>query len=594
MAHRFTIRFFWLSFSSLAVWLFAVHELCADELAAVVADPWPYFFVDPDRYRGPGYYLSTTKIVTCWLMFLAWVKTTDWVSQDLQVMHLKRLHVWVPVVVGTFVFAFLLMWTLPSFIIGFTLMLLTYVVPLGLYIFVYRNPQVDEHQKVLNRAHLRFWFAGKLKALGVKIDAEQRAAHEVGPALQLLAVCGDDEHENQALLIQARQREGYTPARFLLDNALDYRASAVMMDFGEAVGVRYLIDGVWLSHNPQPRDVGEQLLYVFKALTGSNPEQESAQVSGRFAIQTGQRTMPCDFTCKTTANARRVLLRIEYPPEEFATLLDLGMTPKQEAQVKEAIHAERGLVLFSALPTGGLSTTLTVTLNQLDRFLRDFVSLEDRARPQLDIDSVDVKTFDAATGETLATILPTVGRTSPDVIICHEPADAKSVELQCEQATKERLIISTIRAKDSAEALLRCLATKVPREVFADAVQAVLHVRLVRKLCNECREPYAPPPELLAKLGIPAGKVEHLYCPPREAPTVCAHCAGVGYHGRTGVFELLHVDEQIRKILKTKPDLNLLRKAARQAGLRTEQQHGILLVAQGITSLEEVQRALKS
>ncbi len=419
------------------------------------------------------------------------------------------------------------------------------------------------------------------------------ASHEKGPALQLRAT-GTDEQANQALLIAARQLPGYTPARTLLDHALKHRADSVLLDYGESVAVRYLIDGVWLAHNPQPREIGDQLLQVFQTVAGVQNDAPQAKVSGRFAMQAGEDSIPTTLNVQATPAGPRVLLQFKVAPPQFDTLQDLGMSAKLEAQVQELLSGERGMILFSALPSGGLSTTLTRSVMQVDRLLRDFVSVEDVDARYPELDSVDVKTYSRAAGQTPAAILPTVGRTQPDIILCRDIVDAASAQILCQQAIDERLIITTIQAKDAAEALLRVLVLKVPRQPFAEAIQAVLHQRLIRKLCEECRAEYTPQPQLLAKLGLKPEQVPHFYRPPTEPPKVCARCNGVGYYGRTAIFELLRVDDQIRKILQAKPELQLLRKAARQAGLQSEQQQGILLAVRGVTSLEELQRVLKS
>jgi len=153
---------------------------------------------------------------------------------------------------------------------------------------------------------------------------------------------------------------------------------------------------------------------------------------------------------------------------------------------------------------------------------------------------------------------------------------------------------------------------KPPRGQFAEAATVVLNMRLVRKLCDNCKQPYPPNPQLLQKLGIPPGRVAVLYReyqppPPGqepepqkkrkkgqpEEPTVCPRCTGAGYFGRTGLFEMLVVDDNIRKALVENPRLEVIRKLARQAGCRTIQEEGILMVAKGETSIPELQRILK-
>jgi type II secretory ATPase GspE/PulE/Tfp pilus assembly ATPase PilB-like protein len=163
----------------------------------------------------------------------------------------------------------------------------------------------------------------------------------------------------------------------------------------------------------------------------------------------------------------------------------------------------------------------------------------------------------------------------------------------CREIPEERLIIGTVRAKDSVEALLRVLALGVPAAVFAEGISGVLSQRLVRKLCPACREAYVPTPQILGQLGIPEGRVQAFYRPPQQPQEVCQQCAGVGYKGRTAVFELLKVGEAVRKVLKSGPKAELLRQAARKDGLRGFQEEGVLLVAKGTTSLPELMRVLK-
>lgn len=123
----------------------------------------------------------------------------------------------------------------------------------------------------------------------------------------------------------------------------------------------------------------------------------------------------------------------------------------------------------------------------------------------------------------------------------------------------------------------------------------MLYQRLIRKLCPDCKVGYTPPSDVLRKLGIPAGKVEQLYRPPKgdEIEKPCKACQGLGYLGRTGLFELLVVNDKIREILIKQPKLPLLKEAARASRQRSLQEEGVLLVAQGTTSLQELTRVLK-
>jgi type II secretory ATPase GspE/PulE/Tfp pilus assembly ATPase PilB-like protein len=139
------------------------------------------------------------------------------------------------------------------------------------------------------------------------------------------------------------------------------------------------------------------------------------------------------------------------------------------------------------------------------------------------------------------------------------------------------------------------LLLKVPAKDFVNVVSGVACVRLVRKLCDACKEGYPAPAEILQQFGIPPGKVQTLFRPPTQADPKkpCPECQGIGYKGRTGLFELLVVDDGVREVLMKSPKLDLVRAAARRGGMKTFQEEGLVLVVKGVTSLAELQRILK-
>jgi type II secretory ATPase GspE/PulE/Tfp pilus assembly ATPase PilB-like protein len=193
----------------------------------------------------------------------------------------------------------------------------------------------------------------------------------------------------------------------------------------------------------------------------------------------------------------------------------------------------------------------------------------------------------------------------PDVIVTPDFVNGATVDALCDYAlTQKRLICAAIRAKDGIEALLRILALKPKQpEKFAATVTAVLNQRLVRLLCETCRQAYEPPEQLLQKLGIPKGRVEVLFRefqppPPgtkkkRGEPEVCPDCGGLGYKGRTAVFEWIKISDDMRKALVERPRPEVLRELSHQAGNLTMQEEGVLLVARGATAINELQRVLK-
>jgi type II secretory ATPase GspE/PulE/Tfp pilus assembly ATPase PilB-like protein len=226
--------------------------------------------------------------------------------------------------------------------------------------------------------------------------------------------------------------------------------------------------------------------------------------------------------------------------------------------------------------------------------VRGFVGVESTAIKELKVENVPITSFDPAAGQTPATILPKLIREHPDVFVVPDMVDAESATILCDQVENEnRMVVTSVRAKEASESLLRVMMLKVPPAKFATSVIAALNERLIRKLCPKCKEGYAPTPQVLEQLGIPAGRVEAFYRPPTQPEEVCQECQGIGYLGRTGIFELLFIDDGVRQALTTTPQLAAVRQAARKAGMRTLQEEGIVLVAKGITSLQELMRVLK-
>ena len=301
----------------------------------------------------------------------------------------------------------------------------------------------------------------------------------------------------------------------------------------------------------------------------------------------------CNLATQGTKTGERAVIGFEADKNMFDTLDELGMREKMITDLKALMLSENGIVLVSAMKSGGLSTSLSMALKNTDRLLRDFIVIEDEANPMPEIENVDPVTYSAAKGETPAGKFQGVIRKQPDVIVVPEMPDTETANAVMDASKKEFLLFTTVRAKEAVEALLRVLLLKVPAKDFAPQVKCVLNQRLIRKLCETCKEPYEPPPALLKKLGIPKGRVEELFRHPEDPEKPCPDCHGIGYKGRTAIFELLTVNDMMREVLIKQPKLDILRKAARKAGNRTLQEEGILAVVKGVTSLPELMRVLK-
>jgi type II secretory ATPase GspE/PulE/Tfp pilus assembly ATPase PilB-like protein len=565
---------------------------------SVMAEAWPN--MDVPFSRGPGYYLSLPKILFCWLLFLLWVKTTDLLSQDCQRQRLSSV-VWNSVVFFTFVVAFILVWLLPWFWLGAFFMILAYAGPLTAYV-LYRNKRLSPEKRILTPDHIRHLIAERGKLFGLNKGTEPKASKREGPPVNFTAQGGKTDRDNAAALLLARQSPGFPLARQLLADAAEHRAEGIAMDFSEqGVAVRLQIDGVWHNHQPQDRANGDVMLAVLKTLAAMNVNDRRGKQEGSFAAEYAGAKYACKITSQGAPTGERVIVHASVPSSRKWTFEELGMRNKVEEQLRLVIAEPRGIVLFSAPPAGGLSTTIDTAIRSIDRFLRDVVVVEDASHREREVDNAAVTTYNAAAGETALTVLPKLARSYPNVYVVRDLPNAETVHFLCEEVQEDRLAITSIRARECAEALLRVLLLKAPAKEFAPAVTAVVNQRMIRKLCEKCKEGYTPTPESLKQLGLPEGRVQALYRPPqpqpqpgKEPPPPCEECLGIGYKGRTAIFELLVMTDAVREVLMKTPKLELVRTAARKAGMRTLQEEGILLVAKGVTSVAELSRILKS
>lgn len=550
------------------------------------------------RFAKPAVHWA--KLLPIVLIYFIWVAAGDWVNRDTQI-HDLGYGKWNPILFFPFVLLLLFL-VFPIFLGLYNFIVAAIVLPVCLlatfvpYVMTH-NKSVQLHQKVFTRDWFRFEFARLGGKVGLKIEAERKAEYEKGAQVDLMAIGAPEERDNQANLITARQSSGYLLVKELVADMATRRSDRIILDYTQqAVAARYHIDGVWHNGEARDRESGDIMLAVIKTLANLNMTERRKKQEGKFAAKYENHSYMCPFVSQGVQAGERVVLELLGGYQRsFKRYEDLGMRGKLAEQWSALMGREKGLIVISAMPEGGLTTLTDVSLMETDRLLRDFVAIEEEQHRERDIENIEVTTYNAAAGETPATILPKLVRKYPNVYVLREFADAEAVKILLREIQDDRLVVTTVHAKEAAEAPLRLLQMKVPQREFAETLTAVLCMRLIRKLCDACKVAYAPTPDLLAKLGIPAGKIEALFRVPKqeEIDKPCQQCAGIGFKGRTGLFELFVVDGKAREILAKQPQLDLLRKAARAAGTRSFQEEGLLLVAKGVTSIAELQRVLK-
>lgn len=562
------------------------------------AETWPDYLFETknpaDFPRGPGFYFSLLKIGLLLLPVWLWALVVDWINGDAHRLGLNY-RLWNAVSVGPFLLLMLALWLVPLYWAVWPLLVLAAVVPLGIYARS-RNRGLVEAEQVFTPAHLRWVLAQRLKPLGIKISAEPPKKKEA--PVQLTARAGATERDRNVLLLTARQSPGFELAREVFAQAFAQRAESLLLDYtAESVAVRFLVDGVWLEGPPLDRQHGDPVLAALKSLCGLNPLERRARQQGEFGLEDEVRKAKCvgRLVSQGVATGERAVVQFDDGRVKRMRLPESGMRQKMQDELKALLQQPSGIFVVSAPPGHGLSSLLTATCYSFDRFMRSAAAVEEASRKELDVENIGVTLYDASKGDSPVATLTTVARQYPDVIVVPEVPDADTMSLLCDQVKQNRLIIVSVRAKEAAESLLRLMALyKTPHRPLVQGLVGAVNGRLVRKLCMTCREAYTPPPQALQQLGLPPDKVSVLYRPPtqpQEQP--CPDCGGLGYLGRTAIFELLPVSDAIRGVLLKEPKLDKVREAARAAGMKTLQEEGIVLVAKGDTSIQELIRVLK-
>lgn len=417
-----------------------------------------------------------------------------------------------------------------------------------------------------------------------------------------------DKQIQQGIMIACRAVEQYPVVVMLLAQALSVRADQVLLDCtAQGVSVRCRVDGLWENLPPMDRPTGDGVMIVIKRLCNLNPTDRRSRQNAKLGVS-HMGDWIVEFTSQGVPTGERAVLRIEPKKPALKTLGDLGMREKLQEQLKALLNGDDALFMFSAPPGHGLPTQWRVGLDSADRFIRDFHSIEDEATAEPEMINVGPHHFNRAAGETPMTVLKSLLLKQPDVLVIPDFVDNDTVEVVCDQIIDQhRFAITRMVAGSAVEATLKLLAA-YPAESkrLIQILSGVINQRLVRRLCDKCKQAFPPSPQLLQKLGIPPGRVSALYQPFVPPPPeqrvdakgnpieieICTKCNGRGYFGRMAIFELLTINDEIRKVLLQKSTAESVLQVARKQGFLTIQEEGVLAVATGATSLQELQRVL--
>jgi general secretion pathway protein E len=374
----------------------------------------------------------------------------------------------------------------------------------------------------------------------------------------------------------------------LLLQALRERASDLHFEPYEARAVvRFRVDGMLRDIVEPPRALHGALVSRLKIMAGLDIAEKRLPQDGRIALKLGDRQVDVRVSTLPTGAGERVVLRLLDQESARLDLATLGMSRATLEAVDELIRQPHGILLVTG-PTGsGKTTTLYAGLSRLPRGTTNMMTVEDPIEYALD--GVAQTQVNARIELTFARALRSILRQDPDVIMIGEIRDLETAQIAVQASLTGHLVLATLHTNDAASAVTRIADMGVEPYLLSSSLLGVLAQRLVRTLCPACRvaaPPSAGEQKLLAQSGLPALAALH-------HPRGCSECNDTGYRGRTGIYELLIVDERIRHLIHDGSGELALRDAARAAGMRTLRRDGARWLADGTTSLEELTRVTR-
>ena len=370
----------------------------------------------------------------------------------------------------------------------------------------------------------------------------------------------------------------------LLFDAVKANASDIhIQPYEDRVVVRQRIDGVLFDCFEIPKAVQEEVLTRVKVLGKMNIAEKRLPQDGRATVQLGQRVVDLRIASLPTSHNERIVIRLLDKSARLYTLDELGMPAHDLDSFGRLIQRDHGMILVTG-PTGsGKSTTLYGALQEINSHDLNVLTLEDPIEYRLR--GISQTQINEKKGMTFASGLRSVLRQDPDIIMVGEIRDTETAVMSIQASLTGHLVFSTLHTNDSASAVTRLLDLGIEPYLVSSSLVASLAQRLVRRLCENCKE-----------LDPRGSEVAGL--PPSLLPTTkqvcrpvgCDQCRGTGYRGRVGLFELLVLDDQCRELIQSRANASQIREAGLSSGMHLLSTDGLLKVCQGITTLDEVLR----
>ncbi len=409
------------------------------------------------------------------------------------------------------------------------------------------------------------------------IDAVNRFTRERAQLRGSVAVTADDSEINDAPIVQL--------VRSILEQAVRQRASDIHIEALEnKVRVRYRIDGALCTRMEYDSSLLPAISTRIKIMGGMDIAEKRKPQDGRLSLVIDGQEYDVRVSTVPTVYGEKLVLRISSKVNLTKDKKELGFAPDELARFDHMMSHPHGIIFVTG-PTGsGKSTTLYTALSELNKDEVNIVTVEDPVEAALEgINQIQVNN---KVNLTFATALRSILRQDPDIIMIGEIRDSETASIAVQASITGHLVVSTLHTNNATGTLDRMVDMGVERYMLADSVVGVIAQRLVRKLCPHCRRKRLATPEEKRLMYFSEEETVEIY-----EPGGCKLCNDTGYYGRKGIFEIMEMNEELRRLIAEGSDSKNLIRAAKRNGMRTLRENGTRDVLAGITSIEELLKA---
>ena len=400
----------------------------------------------------------------------------------------------------------------------------------------------------------------------------------------------EEEEEEDSKKLEAISKEApiIQLVNMLIVQGVKDRASDIHIEPNEnGILVRFRIDGMLYDIRTLPNKIKSAIISRIKILAKMDIAERRLPQDGRFQVKFGTREVDLRVSSIPTVLGEKVVLRLLDKSKGLIKLEQLGFTPEQLEEFRSIIFRSYGIILLTG-PTGsGKTTTLYAALNEVNSKDKNIITVEDPVEYKLNrINQIQIK---PKINLTFANTLRSILRQDPDIMMVGEIRDTETAQIAVQAALTGHLVLSTLHTNDAPSAITRLIDMDVEAFLISSSVIGVIAQRLVRVICEKCKEEYTPEKNVLNGLNIKSnsnsdGKIK-LY-----RGTGCSICKNTGYYGRTSIYEHIILDEEIKSLIISKASSNIIRDTAIKKGMKTLKDSGMEKALQGITTIEEVLR----